>query len=1071
MRKSWPMLVVVLLAGAAAGLWLALRPAPSPGLTPGDQGPTAAARASSNVPASRDSGNSARPEGQPEVRPRAAPPPQVEPEIPEADPNWHVRGRVAAVQFQGLNLLDVLSQRKLEVFLSVVWEEGDKYEIAEESVETDVHRRFELPDFLSREEHPDLRKLMWQFHVREHGEGTLVRFMYACDWCVPAPGEQPDPATITGLHRPTWKDGWVDFGDIHISLDGLESPPMLLTGRVLVPGGKPLVSRQALTLTAGEPEHEEEQSFETSANGQGRFAVLVPSWPDDPVDAEAMAALPWRLQVGQGDGHWDFEYSMRRGYLEGLEEIPLPAPQRNGNVLDFGDVLTKGAVLEILAQIDGHPIKPAAADWLLQDFEGEGPTTTTALLYLTAGDDDFSVEIAIGLPLRLLVPEARYNWVAELDMPDCPCRPHKGSIGARIGTTSGLEINFSPAPLIPVRVIAPQDVPLDDLEVNWSIELHEEDWWSGPFTKDHKVPLLTGFVTEVEAELPGYAPVTATAKSGSTEVVLEFSQVAAPTTTLIVKLPLLPAVLGERMIASLRYSIEQVSSNTRNCTLQSGGQALETCTGVEPGMYQLRLSCADAFGYPGGVLSSLDGVVLEEGQTVTVEMPAIEAPPWSRPAVKVTASVKVSGKPASLSGKWDFGPGQYSRTISDKEQLTWASDVQQGKGTGSGSVPAAFVHGELRQPVRTNPPAEAWGETTAVIDLPVRLRLRATRGGLPVHEFSAGLSLYDGVFSTTCRAAAMEGVVFLWCPPGDCDLVLHCEDQRVHSQKVAIPASGEVELVVTLDRVRVTVRAEGESGRVEWYIGLAQHDKSYMHRIWGETTLFLAPGIYRFVPGEPADPAAAVTVDLTDGKDREVVLPQLDLPESVGVMLTMTESDWRGFETSSFAYSIVFNPDAGKSGDFAGSATATGVRPMPDGLMVRDLPQGRRVLLRGWYSRRVDGKLQYRVMKPADIVVTSDMKLDPKWTEGSSLDWEWDEPDLRCVSDFAGFHVYFGVEQIVAAGRHELVFKNHAGEEVLRVWVEIPAGVQEFLIPPDLRKRLEDAEVIEARPPDDMEEE
>ncbi len=1066
------MVLVLVVVLATAALWLALRTEPAPRPT-NDAARTTAqqSRATDNTPTRKtDPTPRDRPDPQPRPEPRTdTPQPPPDPADAPSETHWSVRGRLVAITCAGVNLLDFPCYG-LEATVDCVWLGPDYPQHLQDTVRVDLTRRFTFESGLAREEHPDPTRLMWQVTVSGYGEGELARFVAL--WHDAEDDAKPDIATVRGLHRPVLRDGWVDFGDLRLSLDEAEHPPIILAGRVLVPGGQPLASRQSLMLTARQGD-EAEHTFFLRVNRQGRFAYVMSGTDfDPPLTAEGLEPMAWTLEISAESDSFGMGMGMRRGIPVGLTAFELGPPKRTGNVLDFGDIAARGAVLEILAEIEGHTPKPLPCDPLLLDPGEDDVPLEGCDLSLESGDEYLNIWADIGLTLRMLLPEGRYAWNAEPEDVRPPVTPQFGSVVARDGAVSRLEIRFTPAPLIPVRVIAPEGTDLSGLAVHWDVELIEdEQWWSGDCDKDLRVPMLPGRKTEVSGSLPGFAPVYVVLEPGATEAVLEFSEAVPRGGTLTIKLPSLPEALGKTLTATLQIQWldeeepgEFRSVREESVTLAPGHQGEITRPDAAPGRIQIILMCADALGYPGGVLSRLDDITLAGGQTLAVELPPIGNPPWATPANRVMARVSVGGQPSSLWGLWEYAWATGRRTVNDDDILVWAEDLRNGRGAGGGFIPAALVHDSTRVPVRVEPPAEAWGTARAVIEPPCRLRLRVTRGGKPVSEFTARLSANARTHTTQCTTRAVDGVACLWCPGEECLLHIECDNTMVHSRAVKLPASGEGELTVEIGLVRVSVRRDGDGDNdlASWVLRREGPESIGNIGLHSGQVLYLKPGPYRAVPEAPADTAAAFAVDLSDGADRELVLPALKLPAMTGVLLAMTEADWQGYLSGAFEYYVVRDSGAGQTAGFAGEALDLGIRPMPDGILLAGLPLDTRVLVRGWYRRRTATGVEYRVMKPADFTVAADKKLEPAWVQGTTLDWEWESLELRSTSDFPGFYVFFGQQQVVGAGRHELLI--YTGDEPLRASVTIPAGAREFKIPPELRKRLEDLNLIE---PDD----
>jgi len=1062
MRNAWVwLLIIALMLAVAVGAWLQMPPAHTPGFNDIAAGNDRGSRASHDSPdfIPAPGANSAGPVRTEKTGP--APEPDIIPP-PSEDASWRVKGRIVSIMLDGLDLLPQLTRNGFDLHLQMMdmSDEGPRTDDAYLYPDTDG--TFDHESGWQISSMPKPAEQRWCIHI-DNGFGPSPIDQFVEAWDAAEEGPKPDPAKLSGLIKPTVKGDALDFGNLRIDLGLYANPPQVLIGRLLVPGGLPLVSRQALQLHTPE-ESDPEIYLEGNVNSQGRFALVVSADEFEEEEGKQgttdLALLTWLLELSKSSSEWlSMGYGMQRGDTDPRPSLTLNPPQRRGRLIDFGDIQLDGAVLEIQAEVAGYTPPATTGDPLTRNEDVPWPPH--ASLHLNCGNDDLYVDVEIGLMLRVLLPEARYTWSAELVNPEMPARPQVGSVAARQGKVAQLRVTFQPAKLIPIRVVAPEGVSPKDLDANWTIALGEDDWWDGDATSTLQVPILPGHETEVSGKLPGYQSVSATVKDAE-EVVLTFERTVPLRSKLVVVLPLAPPGVGNQL-GALLYLRSENDTVTRDAPLRHDKQQEIALDDLDACEFSLVLRGGACFGYPGSVLSALESITLVEGQTQRVELPEIAAPPWAKPVGMLVLDLSIGGESASLYALWEFNSGESRyHSLSDGDKMFATRNASE---TSTGSWPVALLYDDTRLPLKLELPAEPWGEGRVSLDLPVRLNLSVTRLGQPVPNFDAAVQISNP--RVVCQVAGRDGRALLWSPPGTYTLGVEINGNEVHRQAVEMPASGTLELTVELSAIQLHVRAaEGdEDGDLAWILyRLPGRDE--LDTFFGSESFYLPPGRYRLAPREPADQSAAFEFEMVAGTDREITLPRVTAIEFTNLLLAMAESDWPGLEYCNLRYLFPVDGSGGNP-QFAQRAHDIDIRNAPDGLLLQGLPVGRRVLIHGFIQRNVDGKSQSWVMKPLDITVQKDGKLDPHWRKASSLDYEWDELDLFCVSDFPGFWVWFGVDMVVAPGRHELVILDDERKEFLRVWVDIPADSKDVPIPPELRRKLEAAKLLEPPEPEE----
>lgn len=1063
--RRWVILLLVLLMACLVAWWRlgddtrSSNTSSGQAVTPVPNQPRPAAEPVHKTPSVSDRGAVATP------RPRE-PGQGTTPEPPvDLDACWTVRGRLVAVTLDGLNLLPLMGRSEPEI--SVAWLDlrDDRCTHREEVVAPGAEGSIEAETGLILRDLPDPLALLWQFTVAGYGPGSLEQFLDA--WNDAEPDARPDPKTLTGLHRPRVSGHVLDFGDLRLDLGSHPNSPEVLAGRILLPGGLPLCSRQGLEVRTPR-DYEPELSFSGRVNTEGRFAILVSQEELQEYGSPDLAAARWELEINADTEGWA-GMGLRSMQLSSTRLVyPLPAPSRRQRLLDFGDIHASGAVLELHAGVEGVTPPARLGDPLLHEDDYETALDRELEVWLDSGDESFCVHAPLGITLRLILAESRLSWTADYHNPELPCRTRTGSVAVRKDRSTRLDIMMRPAPLVPVRLELPQGVLSSAVSVTWVVPLGLDEWWDGPATSELRVPVQEGLTTEVTGELPGYESVAAEARVGDKEVLLRFTTPAAPPPRLLVKLPLLPEALGDKLAGTLKCINAEGQGGHKSVTLQRGEQPAVAVEHLPAGTYTLSLHGDDLFGYPGGRVSILEGVAVAAAGDTEVTLPEIPAPPWPYAAGNVRVRVTVGGNPATILAIFEDAAGEASwRTLTDGELILAAEKSAHGRRAGP-AIPVALAHGSLRIPLQVSPPTAAGGEALVSLDLPARLRVTVWRAGQQLVDFAA--SLYSPTVGGRCSALASGGQVLLWCPAGEGGLSIEQEGLMLHESTVQVPAEGELPLKLVLDVARLKLLPgadDDETDSTEWQLrgpGPNQEQSVSPGQI-----LYLKPGKYRLVPDEPVDPSHALEVDLSDGVDREVTLPSIPPVKTANVLLAMSESDWEGYQYASIEVFLVPTvPGAETSLAYRGREAIA--RSMPDGLLLLDLPVDRRVLIRGYVTRIVGGALQNLVMRPADVVVQKDLVVPPHWRKASSLGPEWFQVSVFCISDFPGFALLLGSDGQIAPGRHQVLVIDGDGKELARTWIEIPAEAEDFPIPPDLRQRLVDAGELEPDEPDPTEE-
>lgn len=961
--------------------------------------------------------------------------PGTQPEEPIAPPpdGWLVRGRVVSLKVDGVELLGRMSANQLPLGVCYRVFGGDDDLVYWLDLTLSANGSFR--DTLDFDQLPkDQVGGAWFFAGGSVGGDTPLDQKDLA----------PETATVAGLVKPTVRDQVIDLGNLSLEVGKTMQDAFLVVGRLLGPGDRPLASTQTFEIGA-DAQDEHWLSVDVRPNREGRFASALEYDFDDP-EAEPLANMKWWLALGSGD---EFGWGLRMAneFAESLGRLNLPAPARTGRVLDFGDIRVQGALIEVLVEVEGRTPPPQATDHLLdEDFE------FFCFMNLEAGDNNFNSGLVPGVMVRLIVPEGRYTWSVELHDPEVVCAPLDGMVAARHGEVARVHAVLNPVPLIPVTVLDPAGNVLKDAQVYWEIEYRPDDWVTGDAVKGNFVPMLPGKATTVGASHPQYESTEVEAAQGSTGVTLRFTESSVGLGHISVKLPRLPKEFGLPKIEA-RLLIEERA--LEDCELLTDSQAVIDAQSWEPGTYRLQLRISGYYGYPGGVLSEITGIELKDGDNLQLEFPAIAAPPWTLPVGECVTRLTVGGDAASIYGTWVYDLHERRDWFEDNETVLNAKGSKDGA-IGSGRIPQALKAGAHEYAMQIKMPTEAWGSATVQLDMPVCVSVRIKRRGIALEHFTAQIETEEG----GSRVQARGGVARLWCPPGKADLYCKMGGQTLPWREVVVTDTVS-EILIELNEVQVVFKRH-EDDDTNWTFATADKPDQ---TDWIETgsPMLLEARKYLIRPPRSQDQSAAFELDLTDGKDREVELPRVEPHRLVDIRIAMSEADWKGFSSASFWYwQPVEGFDKPLAGEFEHSQEDLASRALPDALVLRGVPLGRAILLKGCLYRRADdGRMQLWFLQPCQFVASAENNITAVWRKGVSLHDEWGDLEIRSASEFAGYWVDPSYDLQLPPGRHEIIVLGPDEKEAARAMIDVPADATEFRIPADLRRRLEAAELLE----------
>ena len=868
---------------------------------------------------------------------------------------------------------------------------------------------------------------------------------------------------ITGLVSPTATGHVIDFGSITLGHGQVFGDSWVVVGRIKHASGKP-ISLCSSPVLAIENRDEDVNEEYLATDEDGRFAIVLTSdsVPDNP--------QAWKTTLCASD---DDSYLLSEG-RKVRTSVPLDRPAVRGRTVDYGEISVNGALIEIEAHMPGiEPVltpegKLARSLW--NDYVG-----ATASLYL--GDSLLSRSTDLyPSPSRtvLWLPEGRYSYDARVNEPNywSAC---EGIVNAIDGQVTMLTLTFQKFEIIPVVFETEGDLP-QWVTAYWYIGEGEKVLASGSYDgmPNMNIPVAPGATTFVNIHARGFKEVDAEATDSDERLLVPLTPWMTAVATLIVNAPALPEGYTDwpipRLISvtrkddgiSIFYDWPEPEGD--NKVRQQGGPTQAEVPVPAAGIYQVSVVGGSEYGYPGGVLSGLVEVTIVEGQTATVTLPPIAPPPWKIPASALTSKVTCAGNSISIT----------SPVFTGQESTEWTT-LTTGQDISMDAPPVALPDGDQRREFSVEPPTKDSVRATVTLDLECRLEVHATRRGEAVHGFSITASGPSGASgqSTTVVVSDKGGVVQAWMPPGT--VWVNCNiGGSVAGKAVEITRGGVARLDFEFDSVRVEFQMaeipdESYDANTDippaWRVyRITESGRTEVESLWGPTVMLLSPARYVVVAcyGEPVQ---TIEMDLSDGKDRVITLPELPSIQFVPVRLKFDVSvlgpDWSDADIEFATADQLTTPLEDMYFSWMGS------RAMPDGLELIDVPLGADLVLTG--TAYHSGTDKTWVMKPLRIHVKGEGESYAcTWVQGVERGETWWEHDFFSASSVNGLFIPVASLEALPPGRIEIVALDSTGKIVVREWVTVPdaAGEDGFEVPESLRAAMITAGLWQADDPE-----
>ncbi|MCB9933503.1 MAG: hypothetical protein H6841_08790 [Planctomycetes bacterium] len=863
-------------------------------------------------------------------------------------------------------------------------------------------------------------------------------------------GENLTIEQLPGLVTPTITGRVIDFGEVTLLHDILFGDQWLVTGRVVHSSGRAVANLGWLLLTVLDEDSMAAECY-VATDAQGRFAGTFWNLAELAADPTAWNA---RLYPDENT-YYQSEGSESRAARR--IDVALPKPVVKGRVVDYGEIRVGGSLLEVEAVMEGLQPELLPDGRLRRSSWSEYPGRMGEL-YLGDGFNDMDVTI-FPSPTKVTVwlPEGRYEYSGNLDGVGDYYPGVYGVVSVPDGQVVPLKLHFKRHRVIPLELQVPEGKQVSGATVRWEASNAEGEvveqltHMGSPLSA---VPVFPGLTTRVRVESPGFAPVEGSVTDRDAKLVLKLEAVAAGVATLRIQVPELPEVIADRPEAFL--SVVRLDNGGTVYGVNAGtGEHVVPVPAA--GAYRVQLLGGGSWGYPGGVLSGPVEVTVKEGDDVPVTLPAIGPPPWPVQADGYVSNVRCAGRSISL---------ETDVLIADGVKV--GVSITTGQDFSITAPPLAIADGDASIPLDVPAPSRPDEKLTVSLDLEARIDVRVTRQGKPVASFQATATGAGGFSSS---AGAVEGTALLWAPPGTATVTANVLG-RGFSRGVEVKRSALARVDFELDAVRVEFDLGGDDERYAvdsssevpppWRVYRLRDDsEEEIYDLWGDQVILMDPGRYRIVPGY-GDPGLAQEIDISDGKDRVVNLPELPRMKLYSVRLKFDASalgdQWFNADISTCAVSRLARPDQYSWYNWVQT------RALPDGIELLDVPADTELVVSGsiWLQR--GDQEETWLLKPLRVKVSADGEtINCTWVRGVPKGEEWWELQAFNVSLLPGLFLPLNEQDVLFPGRQELVFTGEDGKEAIREWVEVPAGTEEFNIPATLRAILEAKNLLAPR--------
>jgi hypothetical protein len=1010
--------LIVLLAAASAAVWFVMRDtAPPPANAAFDND----AAALNGEPL--DAQGRQRPDRSETDKPRRDPRPtrtqddraNESDEAEDESSYWVLRGRIEFKDSR-FRLESVLDLEEMGVYAAYMGKLDNESDFA-------FYRVLRFGDNWSFDERIEAEFLPQNpdgpWHIMPHSAGA--RGIHDLD-------EGEDPSGLPGWVTPTITGRVIDFGTVVFTSEAVHDDDWFVTGRVIHSSGRPVALASALwlvTIESGEVARE----YVVSTDESGAFITTMGS-----AELSELESLEFLLSSGEQYGVAFVPGGVKRG-----DSVMLSAPTITGRVVDFGEITVGGALIEVEARMDG--VNPV--------LRGDGSLNVSAWgnyegvkggLGLTNGAGWLEANLYPS-PFKSTVwtTEGRFRWNAVVyDRP--PWQALSGVIDAFDGKVTPLLLEFKRFSTIVLHVeTADGSEPEEDVEITWSIRENSRWLGDGNFRGlgQHDLPVMKGQDTLVQVSVPGYYDVNAVATSETSELTVKLEPTGEKPVTWRVVLPELPDGIGGTLVVvdpgGFAHSAQQLTYPETAMRLYFSGEC------------RVELRGGGMRGYPGNLLSGPVNVTVAGGDDVRVVLPAIEPPPWDVAATGVKNQITCGGMNVKTSGGW-LGEAGY----------VYSYEWQTGNTITPSAPINALSDGDEIIALELKPPDKPGAAAILSGDLEARVEVSVWRRGQPIDFYAIG-----GSRQMMCES--VDGIARLWLPPGTASVSVYFEGaalsksvtvQRGQTRQVRFECEHvRLELVVPEDNNREKLREFYELPPA-WRITALDDDAPRIHNdIYEDTVLMLNPGRYRLVScyGEPIH---TIDLDLSDGADRRVELPEL-----------------RGFAFAELRLKFSHEQFSDLNSFDAGSITLTAaqslddwyfdwinVRLVPDGLVLAGLPVGVDLIVscQTWQEEHV------LMIPPLKIKLPTDgMSVDIEWVRTVEIGDHWHFGDLRCTSLIPG--ALLPIEMLRLPGRHEVTL-FHQGKPMHTCWIDVPAEVGEggVSMPADLRALMVELELMSA---------
>ncbi|KAA0214505.1 hypothetical protein EDM80_06695 [bacterium] len=768
----------------------------------------------------------------------------------------------------------------------------------------------------------------------------------------------------------------LDFGVVEVDLQSLLGEgEVLAVGRLLQPGGQPLVLLEWVEFTARKGE--DYLQGDDSTDDRGGFQFILPEYQHD-------EAWTWQLSVN---------------FAPDDEPFPMPKPRLTGRILDFGEVFVPCAALEVtLAGLAGEDERSRLAG---------GVTPPTPTWEFSYRDHDIWESRGAAAPKNQVWVFARVGtYFYDVNVYDevvSYCRV-EGSITLKLNEVQRLTLSLERASSVHVQITT-ADGPSDDALLVVTVDEGEE---RGRTVQQmqigrRRVSIATPAApaaTHITARVDGWAEQSLEIKADSPrELTLTLTERAPKRMgTVRFRIPEWPKALssdGDSLLLAVNLAEPGgKSSRFSNIYIDPWQRQLEIP--MDSGTYEVSVCEAyDIWGYPMRQICPPLGYTVVAGEVVVVELPSFADPPWTYPTDSVQIQMRVDERVVAYSG-----PG----VASGKANATVRTGSYQRNEVTLGRF--ALTDGDQTVEMELIAPAARNEEARIVASVPARVEVRALRGGKALSaNFTATL---DGAGAACTAVVESDSRLLLWAPVGRKRLTISAPGMGAQSRAVEVRA-GECQVVEFSfdDTHAVFAWSERYVAEEGCHWRLYHQDGGRVAEVEDMTPAIqrqvLRPGSYYLRPWCIFDNSADLRFTMSEGQETRVEVPFVARP-SPNTRVKIPLPDKLPRSPDGYELSVHWYPAAAASRtigeQLVESSYAPEVRILSDQLVITGLPASVELAFTfsiGSFNTDPNSDASYLPLgwlvpwRTIKLAEKADLVLNHAWVEGRTAHPHWSE--------------------------------------------------------------------------------